>query len=123
MPRTSTFDADWDAVLRDFRNSGLTHVAFCQRRGIPLHTFRRRLYQARTSETASRRAEPSTAPGPGPGFLPVTVLADPPRTDSTPHQPLELILPHGRRLAVAPGFDADTLRRLLTVLEEPPCSD
>ena len=54
MPRTSTSDLDWDAILRDFRHSGLTHVAFCQIRGIPLHTFRRHLYQAPIPKVTSR---------------------------------------------------------------------
>ncbi len=119
MPRTSTSDRDWDAVLRDFRNSGLTHTAFCRLRGISLHTFHRRLYQARRPKVTPPPDRPPTASDSA--FLPVTVLADtPPRATS---QPLELILPHGRRLAIAPGFDADTLRRLLGVLEAPPCSD
>jgi hypothetical protein len=121
MPQTRASDLRWNALLNDFRKSGLTHVEFCRLRGIPLHTFRRRLYQPRTPEGTPRRLDSPTAPTSH--FLPVTVLADPPRTDSAPHQPLELILPHGRRLAVAPGFDADTLRRLLGVLEGPPCLD
>ena len=33
--------------------------------------------------------------------------------------PLELMLPAGYRISVAPGFDAATLRTLLTVLETP----
>jgi hypothetical protein len=121
MPHTPISDLRWNALLNDFRKSGLTHAAFCQLRDISLHTFRKRLYQAPSSTSTSRR---TTSPAvTDPAFLPVTVLADPPRTDSTPHQPLELILSRGRRLAIAPGFDAHTLRRLLTVLEGPPCSE
>jgi hypothetical protein len=121
MPQTPISDLRWNALLSDFRKSGLTHVDFCRLRGISLHTFRRRLYQPRTSEVTPRRT--GTPSGPTTDFLPVTVLADPPRTDPTPPQPLELILSHGRRIAIAPGFDADTLRQLLTVLEGPPCSE
>jgi hypothetical protein len=36
-------DPRWNALLDDFRNSGLTHAEFCRRRGVPLHTFRKRL--------------------------------------------------------------------------------
>ncbi len=118
MPRPSISDLRWHALLNDFRKSGLTHAAFCQLRDISLHTFRKRLYQSRPPEVTSQR---TVAPAsPEPTFLPVTILADSPYP--TP-QPLELILSHGRRVAVAPGFDADTLRRLLSVLEGPPCSD
>jgi hypothetical protein len=121
MPRKSADHLDWDAILRDFRSSGLSHVAFCQLRRIPLHTFRRRLYQAPASQVPPGPDIPPAVPAPA--FLPVTVLPDAPRPEATPHRPLELILPHGRRVAVAPGFDADTLRLLLSVLEAPPCSD
>ena len=41
--------------------------------------------------------------------------------DPTAH--LELILPNGRRIAVAPGFDPQTLRRLIATVEGDPCSD
>jgi hypothetical protein len=41
--------------------------------------------------------------------------------DAQPH--LELILSNGRRIAVAPGFDIQTLRRLIAVVEERPCLD
>ena len=56
-------------------------------------------------------------------FLPVTILPDPilSITASQPH--LELILSNGRRIAVAPGFDLQTLRRLIAVVEERPCLD
>jgi hypothetical protein len=121
MPRSSLSDLRWHALLNDFRKSGLTHAAFCQLRDISLHAFRKRLYAPRPVEVPSRPSE--TTPSPVPAFLPVTLLADPPRPETTPLRPLELILPGGRRVAVAPGFDADTLRRLLSVLEGPPCSD
>jgi hypothetical protein len=32
-------------------------------------------------------------------------------------------LGNGRRIAVAPGFDPHTLRQLIAVVEERPCSD
>lgn len=90
------------------------------RRRLPLHTFRRRLYQARAAGLARGRETPSAAVTPH--FLPVTVLPDPPHQTLTPPRPLELILASGRRVAVAPGFDPDTLRLLIDVLEGRPCS-
>jgi hypothetical protein len=118
VPRSSISDLRWHALLNDFRKSGLTHVAFCQLRDISLHTFRKRLYASRPVEVTSPPSE--ATPPAEPVFLPVTILAD--AHDPAP-QPLELILPHGRRVAVPPGFDAGTLRRLLSVLEGPLCSD
>ena len=56
-------------------------------------------------------------------FVPVTILPDPiPATAPVP-RPLELILTCGRRIAVAPGFDPQTLRQLIATVEERPCSD
>ena len=117
MPGIPIDDPRWDDILGDFRNSGLTHVEFCRRRQLPLATFRRRLYRDRSARAAVQASPPSTMP-----FLPVTVLPEPSHPASAPPQPLELILPHGRRIAITPGFDAETLRRLLDVLEAPPCS-
>jgi hypothetical protein len=117
MPGIPIDDPRWDDILDDFRNSGLTHVEFCRRRRLPLATFRRRLYRDRSARVAAQVAPPSTPP-----FLPVAVLPEPSPASAAPPLPLELILPHGRRIAIAPGFDAETLRRLLDVLEAPPCS-
>jgi hypothetical protein len=38
-----------------------------------------------------------------------------------PAAALEVVLGHGRVLRVPAGFDAQALRELLRVLEEPPC--
>jgi hypothetical protein len=42
-------DPRWDAILDDFRSSGLIHAEFCRRRRIPLSTLRRRFYRDRSS--------------------------------------------------------------------------
>jgi hypothetical protein len=117
MPGIPIDEPRWDDILGDFRNSGLTHVEFCRRRQLPLATFRRRLYRDRSARAAAQASPPSAPP-----FLPVTVLPAPSPPSAASLQPLELILPHGRRIAITPGFDAETLRRLLDVLEAPPCS-
>jgi hypothetical protein len=51
-----------------------------------------------------------------PAFLPVTMDA---AASAAPA--LEIVVAHGRVLRVRPGFDADVLRQLLAVLEEPSC--
>ena len=123
MPRNRTVDLRWNAILNDFRRSGLTHADFCRLREIPLHTFRKHLYQARTPKAAPAPCDDRTSAGAQNHFLPVTILPDPTPsiTASQPH--LELILSNGRRIAVNPGFDSQTLCRLVAVVEERPCLD
>ena len=121
MPRGHILDLRWNALLNDFRRSGLTHTEFCQRRGISIHSFRKRLYRAPIPKPTP--ANPLSSDGTAPHFLPVTILPDPIPAAPASRQPLELLLNHGRRIAVAPGFDPQTLRQLITVVEERPCSD
>ena len=120
MPRGHILDLRWNALLNEFRRSGLTQAEFCERRGISLHSFRKHLYRVPTSKpTPANQPSPTAAAY----FLPVTVLPDPIPSTAAAGQPLELLLGNGRRIAVAPGFDPQTLRQLIAVVEEPPCSD
>src|SRR5271170_3246367 len=121
MLRSRTVDLRWNALLNDFRRSGLTQAEFCRRRQISLHSFRKRLYQPRPSQPAP--SDDRSSASVNHHFLPVTILPDPilSITASQPH--LELILSNGRRIAVAAGFDPQTLRRLIAVVEERPCLD
>jgi hypothetical protein len=121
MPRRHIPDLRWNALLSDFRRSGLTHAEFCRRRGISIHCFRKHLYQTPAPKPAHPDSIPATASVATP-FVPVTILADPAPARSRSHQSLELILPEGRRIAVAPGFDPDTLRQLIDTLEGRLCS-
>ena len=95
----------WPAILADFRRSGLSQAEFCNRRGLSVTSFRYRYYRA-----PGRPTQPNATK-----FLPVRVVAEPPA--SPPADRLVLILAADRRLAVAPGFDAETLARLLNLLE------
>jgi hypothetical protein len=120
MPRGHTLDLRWNTLLNEYRRSGLTQAEFCHRRGISLHSFRKRLYQAPTPKPTPANHPSSDAAA---HFLPVTILPDPIPATTGSRPPLELLLPNGRRIAVAPGFDPQTLRQLIAVLEERPCSD
>jgi hypothetical protein len=124
MPRGHILDLRWNALLNDFRRSGLTQAEFCQRRGISLHSFRKHLYRVPAPKPTPANPPSSDATA---HFFPVTVLPDPIPATSTSaaaaRQPLELLLGNGRRIAVAPGFDPHTLRQLIALVEEPPCSD
>lgn len=121
MPRSRTVDLRWNALLNDFRRSGLTQAEFCRRRQVSLHSFRKHLYVPRPSQPAPSHDRSSASITPS--FLPVTILPEPiPSVTASPSH-LELILSQGRRIAVAPGFDPETLRRLIAVVEDCPCSD
>ena len=116
MPRQTTDDAQWQAAIAEFRRSGLTQPEFCRRRGLPLHTFRRRLYARPGAPPAPASAEPATpaaAPPDTQRFVPVTLVPSPSVAMS---DPLVLILDNRHRIAVAPGFDPDTLLRLVDVV-------
>ena len=99
-------EQEWRRRLRDWQRSGLSAAAFCRRYGLAekyLYRWRRIL--------AKRAAEQAT-------FVPVRLLTENIAQDGA----LELVLAGGRRLRVAKGFDAATLRQLLVVLEEQiPC--
>ena len=131
MARRSSQAVDWETLCREWRGSGLTQPEFCRRRGLPLHTFRRRLYQPVARDVGGDAARPTAAPPPkagppahtqSPRFLPVRVVAEdrPAPGSATPSalgRPVEVMLAGGHRIAVPPGFDAETLLRVLTILE------
>jgi hypothetical protein len=126
MSPTDTSDSTWQAIIEDFRRSGLTQAEFCSRRGLSLHSFRKRLYgrPGPTLAPLSAQAPPVADPiSPVlPSFLPVTLVTESPAAalPETPPDPIVLILDARRRIAVAPGFDADTLRLLIQVIEARP---
>jgi hypothetical protein len=112
---------DGRAVLASGSLALRTQAEFRRRRQISLHSFPRHLDQPLPSNPAPGDVRSSASADHH--FLPVIILADPipPITASQPH--LQLILSKGRRIVVAPGFDPQTLRRLIAVEEERPCSD
>jgi hypothetical protein len=87
----------WRRWIGEWRATGLSVRAFCERRGLALPTFYawRRTLERGAAQKAS--------------FVPVLASA------------LEVVLIDGRTVPVAPGFDAATLRQLLAVLEGRPC--
>jgi hypothetical protein len=120
MPRGRILDLRWNALLQEFRRSGLTQAEFCHRRGLSLHAFRKHLYRVPAPKPTPANPLPTDASA---SFLPVTIRPDPVPSTAASREPLELLLANGRRIAVAPGFDPQTLRQLLATVEDPPCSD
>lgn len=97
----------WRPIIDEFRQSGLKQAEFCRRRGLSLHTFRKYFYGSRSVAN----------PAPVVEFLPVTSPATPASDLRRDPDHLVLVLADGRRVAVAPGFDAQTLRRLVEAIE------
>jgi hypothetical protein len=104
-PRDRRKEQQWRQWIREWRASGVTARAFCERRGLAEASFYawRRVLNQREAEAA---------------FVPVRIVPDEP---AAPAGGCDLVLAGGRTVRVAPGFDAATLRRLLAVLEEKPC--
>ena len=103
-PRDERKEQLWRQRLRDWQSSGLSIGVFCARRGLSQASFYawRRELQRRDAER--------------PLFVPIRLRTDDPPIPGP--QALEVLLGSGRRIRVAPGFDATTLRQLLAVLEE-----
>jgi transposase len=95
-------EQQWRRWIGEWRASGLSVRAFCDRRGLAIPSFYawRRTLERRAAEV--------------PAFVPVQVVADGAPAHASA---LEVVLRDGRAVRVAPGFDAATLRRLLAVLE------
>jgi transposase-like protein len=88
-----------EAVGRQAR-SGLSVKAFCEQEDLCAHTlyiWRRRLAEQAPVDFAVVRVRPERA---------------------VSNAAIELVLPSGERLQVAPGIDEATLRTVLTVLRE-----
>jgi hypothetical protein len=96
-------ERQWRRWLSQWRASGLSVRAFCAQHGLADANF------YRWRRVLERRAREQ------PAFVPVQIVGDTPPPQASA---LELLLPDGRGVRVAPGFDEATLRRLLAVLQE-----
>jgi hypothetical protein len=120
--------ADWARLIDQSRASGLSLPAFCSRHGLKRGTrpnwvykpsLKPALEQARSAETP--HLDPPSLPEPSPASLPIRiaeVVATSPVPDRTG---VEVVLTAGRRIVVGAGFDPETLRRVIAVLEDRPC--
>ena len=100
-------EREWRRRIREWRASGLAVRDFCKRHGLEERSF-----YAWRLELGRRDAAASA-------FVPVRIVAD---DAAVVGGGLEVALSNGRAIRVPPGFDAATLRQLLTVLEEgQPC--
>jgi hypothetical protein len=112
-------------LIDEWQDSGLSLPAFCERRGLNRGTMQGWVYkrghrlaveQARREARGGRVLDEQA---PAPTFLPVRLAESIPIEASGPG--VEVVLGPGRRIVVAPGFDPETLRRVVAVLEGRPC--
>lgn len=99
--------AAWAARVARWEQSGLTAERFATRERVNPRTLRFWKWKLRATPEPALASPPAQA---------VTFLE---LVGTTPSTALEVVLPAGYRVGVAPGFDAATLRTLLTVLEAP----
>jgi transposase-like protein len=105
----------WLERIRLWQQSQLSARDFCQRRRLSepsFYSWRRVLRERGLIGDGAQATSAVTAPA----FVKVTVNADAPLAPA-----IDLVLAKGRLLRVRLGFDADLLRQLLRVLEEPSC--
>ena len=95
--------AEAEGLVRDFEQSGLTRKAFCEARGVALHTLA--YYRARYS---TRRVAAAAQ-----DLLPVDLI----NSSSMSGGGLRVELANGRRIIVEAGFDVSVLKQLVAALE------
>ena len=125
MAEHGSRDEQWADVVSQWRASGLSQKEFCRRRDISDRALNNWLYKSPYRERVARILAARSQGKPDaetPRFLPVAVLGATRKTDS--HDAcatIEVVLKSGSRIAVTPGFDAETLRRVVAVLEARTC--
>ncbi len=128
MTRPRPGAAEWAARIDQWRESGLSLPAFCQRHGFRRGTMQNWVYKPtlkravedarRASQTAGDTpAVTDELPAQTPTFLPVR-LAEVITPEPGSRSAIEVVLRQGRRVAVGPGFDPETLRRVVAALED-----
>jgi len=91
-------------LAAEYEASGLSREAFCEQKDVPLKTLARYIVRYRKQKAAG--SEPQR-------WVAVEVAGH-----SGCGGELSVLLSGGRRIEVKRGFDASTLRQMLTVLEQ-----
>jgi hypothetical protein len=126
--------ADWAALIDEWRQSGLSLPAFCGSHGLSRGTMQNWVYKPALKRAVdeARRQTRTAPPHPGhavglspsepsPAFLPVIVAEAITPSPPTHRTGVEIVLGAGRRVLLEAGFDSETLRRVVAVLEGRPC--
>lgn len=123
MARVRRSMAEKVALVDQWRKSGLSLPAFCAPRGVNPKTMsgwiHKPAYRAAIDQARGEVATPQVPDPAEPAFLPVRVA------EAQAHTPgragVAVVIGTGRRVVVGPGFDAETLRRVVAVLEGRSC--
>ena len=117
----------WRGKIGEQAGSGLTVSGFCRREGFSPNSFyrwRRVLGEGDGGLAGNAGEFRPTGPDPGVPFVPVSVRASA-EVSSRPVPseafPVEAVLPSGLVLRVRPGFDSETLVRLIGLLDGSRC--
>ena len=100
--------AEVEQLVTEYEASGLSRTEFCRQKGLSLSTLAR--YRRRREQVAGEAAE-------GKRWLAVEVSGATARAGGAIASGLAIVVLRGRRIEIGRGFDADTLKRLLAVME------
>jgi hypothetical protein len=129
MARVRRPAAEWAALIDEWRGSGLSLPAFCERNGLNFGTMQGWVYK-RTHKGALEQARREAggvvasgedSPAAAASFLPVRVIDTEPGREGAGRSGVEVVIGAGRRVVIGEGFDAETLRRVVAVLEGRTC--
>jgi len=127
---------EWAGLIDEWKHSGLSLPKFCGRRGLKTTTMcgwvykpalKRAIETARRNEEVDRERPAKVRPSPGlkasPAFVPVRLreLISGRTIEPIDRSAIEVIVGAGRRVSVGPGFDSETLKRVIATLESSPC--
>jgi transposase len=120
-------ERQWRERVQRWERSGESVRAFCRGEGLhesAFYAWRRELARRRQERQALRAARKQAHAGPNAAatepvrFLPVQVTAE---KVAEERSGVEILLHTKRTIRVRPGFDRQTLRDVLAVLEALPC--
>ncbi len=128
MARVQRQAAEWAGLIDQWRQSGLSLPEFCRQHGLSRGSMQNWVYKPelkRAVEEARREArghgDKPPVSEPVSAFLPVRVAAAAALREASDGSGVEVVIGVGRRVVVEAGFDAETLRRVVAVLEGRTC--
>lgn len=104
--------AEVATLVVGFEQSGLSRTEYCRQHGLSLSTLHR--YRKGASDRSGIRSGLVTHATPAVSLIPIDVVDS---AHKSLHTALYIELAGGRRIGVDAGFDAETLRQLIAVLE------
>jgi len=111
VTRTIKAERRWRRIVEDWRRSGLSAPQYAKGRGISAG-----MIYVWSSRLAKQDADASIAAEPSPTFLPVAIVEEASASFSQRSSTLEVVLPGGELIRVAPGADLSHLSRVVAAL-------